>query len=99
MAVNIAALVRLTRLALPGWSMSPRKNQLNITRTAAFQPGPLMAILRRKAFVLSFAEDDRAPSCGAPAVDRYRRCCPGPTLTDFQNRRGLRTRRCSRRWA
>ena len=56
-AVNITALTELTKLVLPG--MISRKNGkiLNIASTAAFQPGPRLAIYyASKAYVLSFSE-------------------------------------------
>jgi hypothetical protein len=58
---------------------------LNVASTAAFQPGPLMAIYyATKAFVLSLteaiAEELRDTGVTATAL------CPGPTLTDFQRR-------------
>ena len=97
-AVNIAALVRLTRLALPAMVERRRGKVMNVASTAAFQPGPLMAnYYASKAFVLSFTEaiahELRRTGVTATAL------CPGPTITDFQIARASRTRRCLRRSA
>jgi short-subunit dehydrogenase len=80
--VNIAALTHLTKLFLP--SMLKRKSGrvLNVASTAAFQPGPLMAVYyATKAYVLSFsealAEELRHSGVTVTAL------CPGPTRTDF----------------
>ena len=86
--VNIAALVRLTRLALPAMVERRRGRVMNVASTAAFQPGPLMAnYYASKAFVLSFTEaianELRRTGVTATAL------CPGPTITDFQNRAGI----------
>ena len=55
---------------------------LNVASTAAFQPGPLMAVYyASKAYVLSFsealAEELRNTGVTVTAL------CPGPTETDF----------------
>lgn len=86
--VNIAALARLTRLALPAMVQRGQGRILNVASTAAFQPGPLMAnYYASKAFVLSFTEavahELRHTGVSATAL------CPGPTLTDFQKRAGV----------
>src|SRR6266550_3533852 len=41
--VNVFALTELTRLILPGMLARGRGRILNVSSTAAFQPGPLMA--------------------------------------------------------
>jgi uncharacterized protein len=83
--VNVVALVHLTRLYLPGMRQRGLGGVLNVASTAAFQPGPLMAIYyATKAFVLSFteaiAEELRDSGVTATAL------CPGPTATGFQRR-------------
>ena len=83
--VNMVALMHLTRLYLPGMLQRGSGGVLNVASTAAFQPGPLMAIYyATKAFVLSLteaiAEELRDTGVTATAL------CPGPTLTDFQRR-------------
>lgn len=55
--VNVAALVDLTRLYLPGMLARDRGAVINVASTAAFQPVPYMAVYgASKAFVLSFTE-------------------------------------------
>jgi hypothetical protein len=86
--LNIGALTQLTRLCLPG--MVERRNGyiLNLASTAAFQPGPLMAVYyASKAYVLSFSEavHNEVKEYGVKVC-----ClCPGPTLTEFMNRAGM----------
>ena len=80
--VNVTALVHLTRLFLPGMIQRKRGGILNVASTAAFQPGPGMAVYyASKAFVLSFteaiAEEVKGTGVVATAV------CPGPTATNF----------------
>src|SRR4051812_18063836 len=55
--VNITAVVELTHLFLQGMIARNAGGILNVASTAAFQPGPHMAIYyASKAFVLSFSE-------------------------------------------
>lgn len=55
--VNVTALAELTRLFLPAMIKNGRGGILNVASTAAFQPGPNMAVYyATKAFVLSFSE-------------------------------------------
>jgi hypothetical protein len=55
--LNNRALVELTHFYWPGMLAGKRGGVLNVASTAAFQPGPLMAIYyASKAFVLSFTE-------------------------------------------
>jgi short-subunit dehydrogenase len=89
MQVNMVALTLLTRLCLPGMLARGQGRILNVASTAAFQPGPYMAIYyASKAYVLSFthalAEELRGTAVTATAL------CPGPTTTGFQARAGLR---------
>jgi uncharacterized protein len=80
--LNIVALTRLTRLFLPGMVARKKGRVLNVASTAAFQPGPLMAVYyASKAYVLSFSEalyNELAPSGVTVTV-----LCPGPTRTEF----------------
>ena len=51
--VNVVALTMLTRLLLPGMIERRRGRIMNVASTAAFQPGPLMAVYyATKAYVL-----------------------------------------------
>src|SRR3954465_4091044 len=55
--VNIAALTHLTKLFLPAMIKAKSGRVLNVASTAAFQPGPLMAVYyATKAYVLSFSQ-------------------------------------------
>lgn len=80
--LNVAALTALTRLFLPGMVERGEGRVLNVASTAAFQPGPYMAVYyASKAYVLSFseaiAEELRETGVTVTAL------CPGPTATEF----------------
>ena len=80
--LNVGTLVELCHAVLPG--MIERKSGaiLNIASTAAFQPGPGMAVyFATKAFVLSFSEalHEEVRDKGV----RVTALCPGPTKTEF----------------
>ena len=86
--VNVVALTRLTRLLLPGMVARGRGRVMNLASTAAFQPGPLMAVYyASKAYVLSFSmalsDECRGTGVTVTAV------CPGPTETEFHKRAGI----------
>jgi len=86
--VNIVALTQLTKLFLP--QMLERKSGriLNVASTAAFQPGPLMAVYyASKAYVLSFTEALANEVADTGVV--VTALCPGPTDTEFQKEAGL----------
>ena len=81
--LNITALTELTRAYLPGMLARGSGRVLNVASTAAFQPGPLMAVYyATKAYVLSFseavAEEVRGSGVTVTAL------CPGPTESGFQ---------------
>jgi len=83
--VNITALVDLTHRLLPPMIARGRGGILNVASTAAFQPGPFMAIYyATKAFVLSFSEaiGEEVKSTGV----RVSALCPGPTHSEFRQR-------------
>lgn len=87
-AVNIAALTRLTRALLPPMVARRSGGVLNVASTAAFQPGPLMAVYyASKAYVLSFSEALSAEVRGTGVT--ITALCPGPTRTEFQSRAGM----------
>jgi short-subunit dehydrogenase len=80
--VNIAALTHLTKLFLKPMVERGRGRILNVASTAAFQPGPLMAVYyASKAYVLSFSEAI-AEELGGTGVT-VTALCPGPTATGF----------------
>ena len=86
--VNIFALTELTKLLLPGMVSRKRGKILNVASTAAFQPGPLMAVYyATKAYVLSFSEAiaDELKDTGVTVTA----LCPGPTATGFGDAAGV----------
>ncbi len=81
--VNVLALTELTRRLLPGMIQRRHGRILNVASTAAFQPGPLMAVYyATKAYVLSFTEAlaNELKGTGVTATA----LCPGPTASGFQ---------------
>ncbi|MBS2030802.1 MAG: SDR family oxidoreductase [Deltaproteobacteria bacterium] len=83
--LNIMALTQLSKLLLPGMVERKSGRIMNVASTAAFQPGPLMAVhYATKAYVLSFseaiAEELRGSGVSVTAL------CPGPTKSGFQAR-------------
>jgi short-subunit dehydrogenase len=85
--LNVRALVELTHFYWPGMLARRRGGVLNVASTAAFQPGPLMAVYyASKAFVLSFSE---ALWKEAEGTGVHVSClCPGPTASQFRERAG-----------
>jgi short-subunit dehydrogenase len=84
-ALNVVALMRLTRAALPGMLRRRRGAVLNVSSLAAFQPGPHNATYAAtKAFVNSFTESlhEELRGSGVHAMV----LCPGFTRTEFQQR-------------
>jgi short-subunit dehydrogenase len=80
--VNVAALTELTRLFLPSMLQRRRGGILNVASTAAFQPGPCMAVYyATKAYVLSFTEALAEEIAGSGV--RVSCLAPGPTATEF----------------
>jgi uncharacterized protein len=83
MQLNMVTLTHLSKLF--GKDMVARKNGkiLNIASTAAFQPGPLMAVYyATKAYVLSFSEALANELEGTGVTVTV--LCPGPTESGFQ---------------
>ena len=86
--VNCRALVALAHGVLPGMIARRRGGILNIASTAAFQPGPWMAVYyASKAFVLSFSEALHEEA--RPHGVRVAALCPGPTRTEFADLAGM----------
>jgi len=85
--LNVRALVELTHIYWPSMLANKRGGVLNVASTAAFQPGPLMAVYyASKAFVLSFSE---ALWKEAEGTRVHVSClCPGPTVSKFRERAG-----------
>ncbi len=80
--VNIKALTRLSWLYVKDMIKNERGKIMNVASTAAFQPGPLMAVyFATKSYVLSLSEamanelEDKGVTVTA--------LCPGPTQSEF----------------
>ena len=81
--VNLVALVHLTKRLMGGMLERRRGWIMNVASTAAFQPGPLMAVYyASKSFVLSFSEALACELEGSGVT--VTALCPGPTETGFQ---------------
>lgn len=86
--LNINSLTHLTKLFLKGMSERGHGKILNVASTAAFQPGPLMAVYyASKAYVLSFSEAIENELKGSGVT--VSALCPGPTKTNFADRADL----------
>jgi uncharacterized protein len=85
--VNIVALTHLTKLFLP--QIRAREGRLmNVASTAAFLPGPYMAVYyASKAYVLHFTEALAEELSDTKATVTC--LCPGPVKTNFQKRAGI----------
>ncbi len=88
MQVNMVALTHLTKLFLQHLPEARHGKILNLASTAAFPPGPLMAVYyASKAYVVSFSE-----ALSAELEDQdvtVTVLCPGATDTDFKERANL----------
>lgn len=86
--INIVALTHLTKLFLPSMLARASGYVLNVASTAAFQPGPLMAVYyASKAYVLSLSEALANETEGTGV--RVSALCPGPTETGFVAAAGM----------
>ena len=88
--LNCGALVELCHAVLPGMIKRKSGAILNVASTAAFQPGPGMAVyFATKAFVLSFSEalHEEVVKAGV----RVSALCPGPTRTEFGEVAGFKS--------
>lgn len=84
MQLNMTTVVVLTKLFLPDL-LATRGKVLNTASTAAFQPGPYMAVYyATKAFVLSFSEAIASELEGTGVS--VTALCPGPTASGFQDK-------------
>src|SRR5215210_7997621 len=80
--VNVASLTDLCRALAPGMIERRSGAILNVASTAAFQPGPGMAVyFATKAYVLSFTEALHQEL--KPHGIHVSALCPGPTRTEF----------------
>jgi short-subunit dehydrogenase len=81
--VNVVALTHLSKLFIPAMARRGRGYVMNVASTAAFQPGPLMAVYyASKAYVLSFSEALSVELAGTGVTATA--LCPGATRTEFQ---------------
>ena len=82
--LNIRALTELCHLVLPAMRERGEGAILNVASTAAFQPGPNMAVYyATKAYVLSFTEALHHELKGSGI--RVSALCPGPTHSEFSD--------------
>ena len=82
--LNCRTLTELCHLVLPGMRERGRGAILNVASTAAFQPGPNMAVYyASKAYVLSFTEalHHELKNSGI----KVSALCPGPTTSEFSD--------------
>jgi len=80
--LNVGALIDLCRAVAPRMIERKSGGILNVASTAAFQPGPNMAVyFATKAFVLSFTEALHEEL--KPHGVHVTCLCPGPTHTEF----------------
>ncbi len=86
--VNITALAQLTKLFAKDMVRRGSGRILNVGSTAAFVPGPLMAMYyASKAFVVSFSEALSKEFEGTGVTVTV--LCPGPTRTEFDTAAGI----------
>lgn len=80
--LNITALTELCKLFLPAMAERGSGRILNVASTAAFLPGPYMAVyFATKAYVLHFSEAINEELQGSGVT--VTALCPGPTATHF----------------
>jgi short-subunit dehydrogenase len=83
LAVNVVALTDMTKRFLPAMVARGSGRILNVASTAAFQPGPFMAVYyATKAYVLSFTEALAEELSGTGVTATV--LCPGVVPTGFQ---------------
>lgn len=88
LTLNIVTLSHLTHLLLPDMVARGGGKILNLASTAAFQPGPFMAVyFATKAYVLLFSEAIANELQGTGVT--VTALCPGPTVSEFQTQAKL----------
>ncbi len=86
--LNIATLTELTHELVPPMMARGHGRVMNVASTAAFLPGPLMAVYyATKAYVLSFSEAIAEELKGSGVT--VTALCPGPTASGFQARAAM----------
>ncbi len=86
--VNLVCATHLTKLFLKSMVKQGQGKILNVSSTAAFQPGPLMAVyFATKAYMLSFSEAlaNELQNTGVTVTV----LCPGTTQSAFHERTGM----------
>lgn len=82
LAVNLLALTMLMKLAVPTMLAAGQGRILNVASTAAFQPGPHLAVYSAtKSYVLSLSEAVAEELSGSGVT--VTALCPGATETGF----------------
>lgn len=90
--VNVTAVTELTKHVVPSMVQQGFGRILNVASTAAFQPGPLMAVYyATKAYVLSLSEALAEELTGTGVT--VTALCPGATETGFKAQAGLENSR------
>lgn len=95
--LNCGTLTDLCRAVIPGMIERRQGRILNVASTAAFQPGPGMAVyFATKAFVLSLSEalHEELKRFGISVTA----LCPGPTKTEFGDVAGFKTKESLQRF-
>lgn len=88
--LNVVTLTVLTKRLLPRLLARGSGRILNVASTAAFTPGPYLAVYyASKAYVLSYSEALGYELKGSGVT--VTALCPGPTATGFQARAGMRS--------
>jgi hypothetical protein len=96
--VHMTSLTHLTKLFLKKMLDRGAGKILNVASTAAFQPGPMMAVYyATKAYQVSFSEALANELRGSGVTVSV--LCPGPTRTEFQKRAGMRASKLFNRFA
>lgn len=88
MELNMIAVTELTKYFSQSMVLRNSGKILNVASTAAFLPGPLMAVYyATKAYVLSFSEalSNELEDTGVYVTA----LCPGPTQSNFQSRASM----------
>ncbi|MBN1634305.1 MAG: SDR family oxidoreductase [Ignavibacteria bacterium] len=87
--LNIKTLTLLTKLCIRDMAERGSGKIMNVASTAAFQPGPLMAVYcSTKSYVLNFSQaiNNEVKSRGVTVTA----LCPGPTESGFQDASGMK---------